>query len=83
MKYTDHFSFYLRNYGIPQLNKVQWERLLNIVFMEALITATSECGSKAIKTTQTYRHTKSLNELTGRKKPEHLLREMLTLSQTK
>lgn len=83
MKYTDHFSFYIKHYGVPPLNQKQWGRLLNIVFMESLITASSECGERAIKHSQTYRHTKSLNDLTGRKKPHYLLDEMLKLSKEK
>ncbi len=78
--YTDYFSRYIKDWGVPPLSKEQWQRLLNIVYMEALVTATSECGDRSIKHYQTYRHTKSLNELTGRKKPQYLMGEMLKLS---
>ncbi len=83
MVYTDYFSRYIKECGVPPLSKEQWQRLLNIVYMEALVTATSECGERRIKNYQTYRHTKSLNELTGRKKPYYLIGEMLKLSDQK
>lgn len=81
MRYTDYFSRYLKEFGVPKLSRKQWQRLLNIVYMETLVTATSESGERNIKHHQTYRHTKSLNELTGLKKPYYLMQEMLKLSQ--
>ncbi|OAB79757.1 hypothetical protein [Cochleicola gelatinilyticus] len=80
MKYTDYFSFYLKNYGVPDLSAEQWQRLLNIVFMESLIVSSSETQQISKNHNKTYRQTKSLNSLTGRKEPILLMKEMLKLS---
>jgi hypothetical protein len=83
MVYCDYFSSYLNNNAVPKLSKEQWQRMLNIVYMEAIVTATSECGANAIKNYNSYRQVKSLNQLTGRKKPYYLMLEMLKLSEQK
>jgi hypothetical protein len=36
MKYSEHFGLMVKNFGVPKLNKEQFQRRMNIVFIEGL-----------------------------------------------
>lgn len=84
MKYSDYFGMQIKNFGLPKLNKEQFQRMMNIAFVEGLIVGMSERGKN--DTTYTWKHyrdKKSLNELTKRLPPEKLYFEMIKLSEKK
>tara|TARA_R110000851_G_C13101390_1_gene568474 strand:+ start:13584 stop:13874 length:291 start_codon:yes stop_codon:yes gene_type:complete len=84
MKYSDYFSYHLKYYGIPKLNLEQYQRMMNIVFMEGYLSGLSDNPSEKIKNSAIrYRGIKSLNELTKRLPPQNLLIQMEKLSEKK
>jgi hypothetical protein len=84
MKYSDYFSHHFKYYGIPNLNLEQYQRLMNIVFMEGHLSGLSENPKDTLRnSTLRYRGIKSLNQLTKRLPPNKLLDEMEKLSTMK
>ena len=63
MKYSDYFSHHFKYHGIPKLNLEQYQRMLNIVFMEGYLSWLSDNRNEKIKNLAVrYRGIKSLNE---------------------
>jgi|TARA_R100000479_G_scaffold174871_1_gene124280 hypothetical protein len=84
MKYTYYFSDRIRNDGVPKLNQEQFRRMMNIVFVEGMLTAFSQPSVDRIDLMhKRYRDIKSLNELTNRLRPEILYDQMKRLSEKK
>lgn len=73
----------IKNFGVPKLNREQFERFMNIVFIEGMIAGTSEEGNPDKYMNKRYRQGKTLNELTERKRPELLYDQMKKLSEKK
>jgi hypothetical protein len=68
----------VKNFGVPNLNKEQFQRMMNIVFIEGLIVGNYDAGSKYLE--EGYRNRKALNKLTNRKTPENLYQELIDKS---
>ncbi|MAO10889.1 MAG: hypothetical protein CMC07_08410 [Flavobacteriaceae bacterium] len=84
MKYTYYFSDRIRNDGVPKLNQEQFRRMMNIVFVEGMLTAFNQPSVDRIDLMhKRYRDIKSLNELTKRLRPEILYDQMKRLSEKK
>ncbi len=78
MKYSEHFGVMVKNFGVPNLNKEQFQRMMNIVFIEGLIVGNYDAGNRYLK--EAYRNRKSLNELTKRMTPENLYQNLIDKS---
>ena len=70
----------VKNFGAPKLNTEQFQRMMNIIHIESLISGLFHKDEYKDKFEFRYRQSKSLNELTGRKTPEVLYKEMIRLS---
>jgi len=82
MKYSDYLSYHIKYYGIPKLNLEQYQRLMNIVFMEGHLSGLSNNSNETVRNSKLrYRGIKSLNELTKRLPPQNLLIQMEKLSE--
>tara|TARA_R110000787_G_scaffold11399_3_gene37803 strand:- start:283 stop:498 length:216 start_codon:yes stop_codon:yes gene_type:complete len=68
----------VKNFGVPKLNKEQFGRMMNIVFIEGLIVGNYDAGHRYLK--EGYRNRKSLNELTKRMTPEKLYQDLIKKS---
>ena len=87
MQYTKHFSFIVKENGQPQLSSEQFRRVMNIVFLEGVISGLRKVKESNKNTDQFYkydmlifREEKRLTELTGNIRSESLLKEMMSLS---
>ncbi len=78
MKYSEHFGLMVKNFGVPKLNKEQFQRMMNIIFIEGLIVGNYDAGSRYLE--EGYRNRKALNKLTNRKTPEKLYQELIDKS---
>jgi hypothetical protein len=83
MKYSKYFGLITRDKGSLNLSTAQFQRLMNIVFVEGAINGLSKAKQTYKKTNQFYRYETiifkengKLSELTGNLEPEKLLREM-------
>ena len=87
MTYANFFSSVTKDNGQPNLSPDQFRRMMNIVYIEGVIS-----GIKRIKEKETgqyfkydvliFKHDSVLTELTGNLKPNALLREMYNLSRS-
>ena len=85
MLYSNYFSSFTKDNGPPNLNPDQFRRLMNIIYLEGVIT-----GIKRIKDKEKtqpfkydiliFKHDNVLTDLTGNLNPRELLREMYMLS---
>jgi hypothetical protein len=85
MIYANYFSSVTKDNGQPNLSADQFRRMMNIIYIEGVIS-----GIKRIKEKETgqyfkydvliFKHDAVLTELTGNLKPGMLLREMYRLS---
>ncbi len=82
MKYTHFFSLMIKTQGIPQLGVDQFQRLMNIVYLEGRISSYSliETDHKRLFLRK-FRMEKQLTDLTGNQHPNNLIQEMITLSE--
>lgn len=85
MIYANYFSSVTKDNGQPNLSADQFRRMMNIIYIEGVIN-----GIKRIKEKETgqyfkydvliFKHDSVLTGLTGKLKPNVLLREMYQLS---
>jgi hypothetical protein len=64
LKYSEHFGIMVKNFGVPKLNKGQFQRMMNIVFIEGLIVGNYDAGSRYLE--EGCRNRKALNKPTNR-----------------
>ncbi len=83
MRYSMYFGYRIKHYGLPFFNKEQFQRMMNIVFIEGVMSGMNQTGSfkETFHQQKRYAHTKTLNKLTKRYPPESLYKEMIRLSQ--
>jgi hypothetical protein len=83
MKYSKYFGAITRDKGNLNLSTEQFQRLMNIVFVEGAINGLNKAKQTYKDTNQFYRYdtiifkeSRKLSELTGNLEPDKLLREM-------
>ena len=83
MKYSKYFGLITRDKGGLNLSTAQFQRLMNIVFLEGSISGLSKAKQTYKDTNQFYRYdtiifkeNKRLTDLTGNLPPDKLLKEM-------
>ena len=83
MKYSKYFGLITRDKGDLNLSTAQFQRLMNIVFLEGSISGLSKAKQTYKDTNQFYRYdtiifkeSRKLSELTGNLDPDKLLKEM-------
>ena len=77
MKYTEYFTYRIRNSKEINITPQEMYRLLEIVKLESAILGASEMGVNLDKDRYRYRRSKTLNELTQRKTPQLLYKEIV------
>lgn len=81
MKYYNFFRSQIQTNGFPRLNKAQSQRLIDVLVMEARVNSLNEKDrSNPEIMNDYYREIRSLNELTRRRPPGELLRQMIKIS---
>lgn len=81
MKYTKYFSHHIKYNGIPQLSISQFQRMMNIVFVEGSINSLPKLNGQGYSyTLESFKNQKALTELTGNLTPENLYTDMIRLS---
>lgn len=87
MKYTKYFAFLTKEYGPPQLSNYQFARMMNIIYVEGVISGINKIKENYKNTPEftrfdliIFRKQRSLTELTGNIKPEDLIKEMMSFS---
>ena len=83
MKYSKYFGSITRDKGGLNLSTAQFQRLMNIVFVEGSINGLNKAKQTYKDTNQFYRYdtiifkeNKRLTDLTGNLPPDKLLKEM-------
>jgi hypothetical protein len=83
MKYSKYFGLITRDKGGLNLSTAQFQRLMNIVFVEGSIDGLNKAKQTYKDTNQFYRYdtiifkeNKRLTDLTGNLPPELLIKEM-------
>ena len=83
MKYSKYFGLITRDKGGLNLSTEQFQRLMNIVFLEGSISGLNKAKQTYKDTNQFYRYdtiifkeNKRLTDLTGNLPPDKLLKEM-------
>ena len=83
MKYSKYFGLITRDKGSLNLSTAQFQRLMNIVFVEGSIDGLNKAKQTYKDTNQFYRYdtiifkeSRKLSELTGNLDPDKLLKEM-------
>ena len=83
MKYSKYFGSITRDKGGLNLSTEQFQRLMNIVFLEGSISGLNKAKQTYKDTNQFYRYdtiifkeNKRLTDLTGNLPPDKLLKEM-------
>jgi hypothetical protein len=83
MKYSKYFGLITRDKGGLNLSTAQFQRLMNIVFLEGSISGLNKAKQTYKDTNQFYRYdtiifkeNKRLTDLTGNLPPDKLLKEM-------
>lgn len=83
MKYSKYFGVITKDKGNLNLNTVQFQRLMNIVFVEGVINGLNNAKQTYKDTNQYFRYdilifkeVRRLEELTGNLQPDKLLIEM-------
>ena len=83
MKYSKYFGTIIRDKGNLNLSTAQFQRLMNIVFVEGVINGLNKAKQTYKDTNQFYRYdtiifkeSRKLSELTGNLEPDKLLKEM-------
>ena len=86
MKYSKYFGLITRDKGGLNLSTEQFQRLMNIVFLEGSISGLNQAKETYKDTNQFYRYdtiifkeSRKLSELTGNLDPDKLLKEMYQL----
>ena len=87
MQYSKYFGLITKENGALNLSKNQFQRLMNIVFIEGVINGMNK-AKESYKGTEKYyrydtlifRHSMKLSDLTGNLPPERLLKEMFKLN---
>ena len=87
MKYSKYFGAITRDKGNLNLSTAQFQRLMNIVFVEGSINGLNKAKQTYKDTNQFYRYdtiifkeSRKLSELTGNLAPDKLLKEMHNLN---
>lgn len=81
MKYTKYFSHHVEYNGIPHFSILQFQRMMNIVFMEGSINSLPQLNGQGYSyTLESFKKQRVLTELTGNLTPENLYIEMIRLS---
>ena len=83
MKYSKYFGLITRDKGGLNLSTAQFQRLMNIVFLEGSISGLNQAKETYKGTNQYFRYdtiifkeNKRLTDLTGNLPPDKLLKEM-------
>ena len=83
MKYTKYFSFIVKENGQPLLEEHQFRLMMNIIFLEGVISGLNKSKAANKGTDQYYKYDiillnveRELSELTGNLKPSDLLYKM-------
>ena len=83
MKYSKYFGLITRDKGGLNLSTAQFQRLMNIVFVEGSISGLNRAKETYKETNQYFRYdtiifkeNKRLTDLTGNLPPDKLLKEM-------
>ena len=85
MRYTNYFSSIVKEQGPPHLNPDQFRRMMNIVFLEGMISGMEKVKAKEKSQSFKYdmlifKQNQILTKLTGNLKPSLLIREMYQMS---
>lgn len=88
MKYTNYFSSVIKEQGRFNLDTCQFQRFMNIVYVEGVITGLMKIKESIKDSPEPYkydllifRQDKTLTELTGNLEPNELIMEMMELSE--
>ncbi len=68
----------VKNFRVPKLNKEQFQRMMNNVFIEGLIVGNYDGAKRYLE--EGFRNRKSLNKVTNRKRPEKLYQKLIDKS---
>ena len=83
MKYTKYFSIIISSKGQPHLSDYQYQRFMNIVFVEGVIEGLQKANKQLNNRSfdiLIFKYQKKLTDLTGHLKPEQLIKEMVSYS---
>jgi hypothetical protein len=82
MQYTNHFSKMIKVMGAPHLNSSQFQRMMNIIYIEASIDAIKSLDINGQDIfLKIHRMESKLKRLCNELEPEKLFKKMIELSE--
>jgi hypothetical protein len=87
MRYTSYFATVIKDNGQPKFSAYQFQRFMNIVYLEGELNGIKRIKKSLTNTSSFYKYDvllfkieKQLTDLTGNFTPDQLLKEMLSLN---